>query len=135
VSQEVTIQVKGLREYGKALKNIDKKLGPELRKGLNEVAGIVADTARPLVPVQTGKAAASIKPGSTQRGAALKVGGNAAPYFLWLDFGGRVGRNKSVHRAFLKAGRYIYPSLKAKRQEAIEKLEEVLDRLAKQEGF
>lgn len=132
---DATIHVKGLKEYQKALRNIDKSLGPELRKGLNEVAEIVAKTARPLVPVRSGRAVASIKAGSTQRGANLKVGGNAAPHFLWLDFGGRVGRNKSVKRPFIPGGRYVYPSLKAKRDEAIAKLEEVLDRLAKQEGF
>lgn len=132
---EVTIHVQGLKEYQKALKNIDNSLGPELRKGLNEVAEIVVRGVVPLVPRRTGAAASSVKAGSTQRGANIKVGGNKAPYYLWLDFGGRVGRNKSIRRPFLKEGRYVYPTLRNKRDEAIEKLEEVLDRLARQEGF
>jgi hypothetical protein len=135
MANDVTIRVEGLREYSKALRDIDKSLGPELRKGLNEVANIVVDAARPLVPRRTGAAAESIKAGSTARGAAIKVGGNKAPYYQWLDFGGAVGRNKSVKRPFFQGGRYIYPTLARKRSEAVEKLEEVLGRLARENGF
>jgi hypothetical protein len=131
----VRIHVEGLKEYGKALRDIDKGLGPELRKGLNEVARIVVDAAVPLIPRRTGAAAESVKPGSTQRGAAVKIGGDRAPYYQWLDFGGAVGRNKSVRRPYLKSGRYVYPALARKRPEAVEKLEEVLGRLAKEQGF
>ena len=130
MANDVTIQVKGLKEYQKALKNIDESAGPELRKGLNEVAEVVASTARSLVPVRSGRAAGSIQPGSTQRGARIKVGGDKAPYYLWLDFGGHVGRLNSVSRPFFTIGRYIYPTLKSKREMVIQKLDEVLDRLA-----
>jgi hypothetical protein len=135
VPDERTVQVKGLKEFQGAIRDIDRALGGELRKGLNEAAEIVAGAARPLVPVRSGAAAASIKVGSTQRAAQIKVGGQAAPYFPWLDFGGRVGAKKTTRRPFIRAGRYIYPVLAAKRADVEAKVDEVIKRLATQAGF
>ncbi|HVW34043.1 MAG TPA: HK97 gp10 family phage protein [Acidimicrobiia bacterium] len=137
------IQVKGITDLRKALRDISKDLAKELRVGLNEAARIVADEAATKVPRRSGAAAASIKVGSTQTAANVKVGGTAAPYFPWLDFGGSTGRGHqagepgsgAVKRPFLKEGRYIYPTLAEKRDEVTKKVDEVLERLAKQAGF
>jgi bacteriophage HK97-gp10 putative tail-component len=135
VANDARIQVTGLRDLQKGLRQIDRDLPKELRKGLNEVAEVVITAARPLVPRRTGRAQESMKVRSTQRAAQIAVGGTVAPYFPWLDFGGRVGRAKAVRRPFLKEGRYIYPTLKAKRPELNEKIDEMLRRLAEQAGF
>lgn len=135
MADEVQIHVKGLKEFQGAVRQVDKALGPELRKGLNEAAEIVASAARTLVPQRSGDAAGSIKVGSTQRAAQIKVGGTAAPYFPWLDFGGRVGPRRTTLRPFIQRGRYIYPTLAEKRPEVEAKVDEVLERLAKQAGF
>jgi hypothetical protein len=46
------------------------------------------------------------------------VGGGArVPWYPWIDFGGSVGRKRSVHRAFLPDGRFIYPGFAARRDE------------------
>ena len=66
-----------------------------------------------MVPSRTGTAAGSIKPQSTQRMGQVKAGGGRAKYYPWLDFGGSVGRHKSVHRPFLKTGRYLFAAYKA----------------------
>lgn len=124
-----TIHVRGLKEVQKALRDIDKNLGPELRKGLNEVADVVLSAARPLVPSRSGKARASLKAGSTERAVQITAGGSKAPYWSWLDFGGRVGRAKSVRRRFIQEGRYIYPTLRKKRDDIEDKFYEVIDRL------
>jgi HK97 gp10 family phage protein len=130
-----TIHVKGLKELQRALKKVDKNLPRELRKALNAAADIVVDAAKPKVARRTGAAADSIKAGSTQRAGQIKVGGTKAPYYPWLDFGGSVGRGKSVSRPYLKEGRYIYPTLREKRDEVDAKVDEGLKRLAKQAGF
>lgn len=126
------IQVRGLRELRAALRDVDKTLGPELRKGLNEVAEVVLDTARPLVPTRSGKARASLKAGSTEKAVQIKAGGTKAPYWGWLDFGGKVGRSKSVRRPFITEGRFIYPSLRKRRDDIEEKFYEVIDRVTKE---
>lgn len=135
MADEIQIHVKGLKEFQGAVRQVDKALGVELRKGLNEAAEIIVTAARPLVPHRSGDAAGSIKVGSTQRAAQIKVGGEAAPYFPWLDFGGRVGPRKTTLRPFIQRGRYIYPTLAAKRPEVEGKVDEVIKRLAVQAGF
>lgn len=126
-----TIQVRGLRELRSTLRGIEKTLGPELRKGLNEVAEIVLDTARPLVPTRSGDARASLKAGSTEKAVQIKAGGTKAPYWGWLDFGGKVGRAKSIRRPFRTEGRYIYPTLTKRRDDIEDKFYDVIDRLTK----
>lgn len=126
------IQVSGLKELRRGLREVDKTLGPELRKGLNEIADMVGDAARPLVPSRTGKARSSIKAGSTERAVQLKVGGAKAPYYGWLDFGGKVGRSKSVRRPFIPGGRYIYPTLRRKREHIEDALLDVLERVGRE---
>lgn len=132
---DATIKVTGIVDLQRALRELDKDLPKELAAGLGEAAEIVLDAARPLVPRRTGKAAGSMKVKKQQRGAALAVGGTAAPYFPWLDFGGKVGRNRSVTRPFISGGRYIYPTLKAKDEQVKAKVDEVLERMAKAAGF
>jgi hypothetical protein len=129
------VHVRGLKEYKAALRDIDKNLGGELRKGLNEVAQLIIDVARPKVPYLTGAAQASMKAGSTQNAAQIKVGGTAAPHYMWLEFGGRVGRNKSVVRPFIKEGRYVYPTAAQKHDALVDKLEDVIGSLTRRAGF
>lgn len=138
-----TIHVRGLREVRKALRDVDKTLGPELRKGLNEVAELVLDTARPLVPRRSGDARASLKAGSTETAVQIKAGGTKAPYWGWLDFGGTVGKGRvsshvahkkaavagQVKRRFITEGRFIYPTLRKRRDDIEDKFYEVIDRV------
>lgn len=129
------IEVTGIPDLQKALRQIDRDLPKELAAGLAEAAQIVLAEARPGVPVRSGRAAASMKVRKGQRAASLAVGGTKAPYYPWLDWGGKVGRNDSIRRPFIPQGRYIYPALKRKDQEVRAKVDEVLERLALRAGF
>lgn len=147
MASDRVIQVKGIKDLQSALRQISKDAATELRLGLNEAAQIVVDAAKPLVPVKSGKAAGSIKVGSTQRAAQIKVGGSAAPYFPWLDFGGSTGKGHvekvagsgAIKRPWRGApngeGRYIYPTLRAKKTEIVKKVDALLARLAVSAGF
>ena len=135
MANDATIQVTGLKDLRKALRDVAKDAPKELSAGLAEASEIVASAARPKVPARTGRAAASIKVRKQSTGAALAVGGARAGYFPWLDFGGRTGKHKSVRRPFLREGRYIYPTLRDKRPDVNAKVDEVLARLAVRAGF
>jgi len=102
------IRIKGLREFQRNLRNMDRDLPKLLRLALNDAADVVVDAAVPRVPRRTGRAAASLKAKSTQRTSRVAGGSGRAPYYPWLDFGGRVGRKHSVVRPFFKRGRYLY---------------------------
>lgn len=130
------IQMSGLREFQRALKQMDTDLPKQLRIALNEASGLVIDYASSHMPKVSGKAAASLKARSTQRAARVGLGGKRAPYAPWLDFGGE-GRIKGrpSKRPFLKDGRYVYQGLKVKRDEITDVLSKALTDLAKGAGL
>lgn len=130
-----TIRVAGLKDLQKALRDIDRDLPKELAAGLAEASEIVVRAASAKVPFVSGAARASMKPRKQQRGAAIAVGGTKAPYYPWLEWGGAVGRNRSVKRPFIRKGRYLYPTLAEKSPEVKAKVDEVLERLAIRAGF
>jgi len=132
---DATLKIDGIRDLQKALRQIDRDLPKQLAAGLAEAADIVAGAARVKVPVRSGRAAASIKTRKSQRAAVLAVGGTKAPYFGWLDFGGRIGRAQATRRPFLPSGRYIYPTLTEKADKVRAKVDEVMARLAAEAGF
>lgn len=129
------IKVTGLRDFQKALRDMDSDLPKQLRVALNSVAETVAGGARRRIPSRTGAARNSLKVASSQREARIKGGSAKAPYYPWVDFGGRVGRHKSVSRPFVKSGRYMYPSYSANRASVLSALEQVLVDLAESNGL
>lgn len=132
-----SVKIDGLTEFRKALKELDRDLPKALRLAFNDAANVVVDDARPRVPKgRSGKAKGSVKARSTQRYARVSGGGNRAPYYPWLDFGGRVGKGRSVSRPFLADGRYIYRSFYKARAagDFQDVLEESLIDVARQAG-
>lgn len=130
-----TIRAVGLADTVRALKQVDKELPKELRLGLNRVVDVLVGLIRPKVPTLTGAARASIKSRSTQTVARIAVGGDKASYYPWLDFGGAVGRNKSVRRSFVQEGRYVYPTLRENRNEIMQQLEDVTTEVTARAGL
>ena len=100
------IKIEGLREFQRGIKAMDKELPKALRMAFNAAADIIVADARSQVPSDTGRARGTVKARSTQTSARVAGGGNRAPYYPWLDFGGRIPRGPS--RPFLPKGRYIY---------------------------
>lgn len=129
------IRIEGLAQFRAGLKRMDKDLPKGIRIALNGVVDIVVDDARPRIPRRTGRAAASLKSQSTQSKARIKAGGSRAPYFPWLDFGGRTGRNRSQVRPFFKKGRYVWLSFADKRTEVTAALEGAMVDVAKGAGL
>jgi hypothetical protein len=130
------IRVDGLAEFSRSLKKLDKDLPKTLRVALNDAAQIVVDDTVPEVPKRQGRASASVKARSTRTAARVSAGGSKAPHYPWLDFGGSVGRNRSVKRQFRKRGRYLYMAYFKNRDsgEFTEALENALLDVARQAG-
>jgi hypothetical protein len=129
------IQVRGLAEFNRSLRKINAELPKELRVALNKAAGIVAEKARVGVPRKSGRAAKSIRASSTRTAARVTGGSTRVSYYPWLDFGGKVGKKRSVHRAFLPGGRFIYPGYAAKRDEVQDEIAAALIKVAESAGF
>jgi hypothetical protein len=129
------IKVDGLQQFSRALRRVDADAPKELRVIGNDAANIVAGHARPRVARKSGRAQRSIKASSTRTLSRVKGGGPRQPYYPWLEFGGRVGRKRSVKRRFIKSGRYIYPAYASKRAYVQARLTVGLTRLAERQGW
>lgn len=128
------IRIDGLAEFNRNLRKLDSDLPKALRVAMNDAVDIVVDYARPRVPRRTGRAQATIKAKSTRTEARVSAGSKRVPYFPWLDFGGKTGRNRSVDRPFFKEGRYLYKGLVVKRDEFTARLEQALVGVAESAG-
>lgn len=115
MADRVTVGVQGLNEFNRALRKMDKDLPKGLRIAMNECADFLIRKVQPQIPKRSGAAARSLKARSTRTAVRIAVGGRSAPYYPWLDFGGRVGKNRSVVRRFYAEGRYLYPTLRKNR--------------------
>lgn len=135
MTDELQIRVAGLAQFNRALKKISSESPKQLRLGMNDAAELLIRETLPLIPKRSGKAARSLKAKSTRTSARVGAGGRSAPYYAWLDFGGRVGRNRAVKRTFYKEGRYIYPTLRRIKPEILRKLEENLTHVAVSSGM
>lgn len=141
------VQVRGLREVTSALRAVDKELPRQLRQEFLQVARLVASDAASTVPRRTGAAAGSIKPRASQSGAGVAFGGNAAPYYPWLDFGGTTGKGHrpgvpgsgSIEREWKGnprgEGRYVYPAIRRNEDDIIEAAGDAPTVLARKHGL
>jgi hypothetical protein len=132
------IQVTGLKEFQKQLRDMDAGLPKLIRVALNQAAEELLAYERPRFPSHSGRAKGSLKASSSQRAARIALGGSRAPYAPWLIYGGE-GRVKGrpVARPFVRAGRDFgpYAALDARRTQITEIMQTALADLAKTSGF
>lgn len=131
---DLRIEVDGLKKLRAALRDVDQSFSKELGQAGKKAADIVAQAARQKVPVRTGRARDSIR-STAGRGGSVAGGGARAPYYPWLDWGGRVGRNDSVSRPRLKSGRYLYPALAERRDDVVGEFADLVNELTARAGL
>ncbi len=85
---DLKIEVKGVSELVRAFKKVDSDIPAGFRKEMLVIATNIVGQVQQQVPWKTGKAARSVRPRASQRGAGIAFGGSSAPYYPWLDFGG-----------------------------------------------
>lgn len=131
------IRIEGLAKFQRDLKKLDADLPKALRIAFNDAADSIVTDTRAHFPSRSGRARGTVKAKSTRTKARVSEGGNRAPYVPWLDFGGSVGRRRSVHRAFLDEGRYLYAGYYRKRDsgEFADSLTQALLKVAAQAGI
>lgn len=129
------IEIQGLRDFMRSLRDMDAALPKALRLAGNAAAAIVVDDAAGRVPRRSGRAAASIKAKSTRVAVRITSGGKRAPYFPWLDYGGKVGPAKSVSRPWRPDGRYVYPAFTDNRKRVDEAYRGALQEIARESGL
>lgn len=139
------VTVEGLAELRKALKKLgDAESSTEVRKALKAAADIVAREAKTRVPSGgSGRAAGSIRPGTSGVKAFVAGGKKDVPYYGWLDFGSRNPRRGNPRSVGPWAGsgkgpaqgRFLYPALEDKRADVVQYLQDALDSIVQEEGL
>jgi HK97 gp10 family phage protein len=79
--------IQGLAEVNKALRSMSKETRDSMKATHKKAAEIVIQGAKRYVPVVSGKLAASIRDGSTQRMGRVRVGSASVPYAGPIHFG------------------------------------------------
>ncbi len=125
------IEAVGLREMRRALKAVDAQLPRELRLVLNQGSKAIAAEAVPRMPKKTESLRKSVRPRSTQTEGRVMAGNAKVPYAGFIEFGGKVGKNKSVRRKFVKEGRYLYPAFERRGPQIKRLIERAFDDLAR----
>ena len=129
------IRIDGLAQFARHLKKLDADLPKVLRVSLNDALSIVVDYARPRIPARSGAARKSLRTKSTRTMARVSAGGKRAPYYPWLDFGGKGPNNRPAPRPFYSDGRYLWKALIVKRDEFNAAMTYALVDVARQAGI
>lgn len=132
---DVKVEVRGIKELSGAFKRMDAELPRILKAKFLGVAENVAGGIRERVPRVSGRAASSVKARGSARGASIAFGGSKAEYFPWLNFGGRVGRNRSIVRDRVTPDRYVYTEIIAKKEETEAAVDDAIKVVARSAGF
>lgn len=143
------IQVRGLKELNKALKDLPDDLHKELPRINREAAGIAADQGRSNALALGGvaaKTAPSIKLVGGARSAGVGFGGVAYPWAGGAEFGAGQNiirtRKSGTYLGYNQfepwkgngptAGYFIYPAIREKNDEIVRTYEEGLEGILKQ---
>lgn len=81
------IQIQGLKETQKALRDLSDDLKTEMKSTHKQAAEIVVGAARQVAPFRTGRLAASIRAAAVMTGGRVRVGSAAVPYAGPIHFG------------------------------------------------
>ncbi len=129
------IKISGLSEFVANLGKVDAAMQGMVKGVLDQVANEIIGIAKPKIPRRSGKARASLRPRSTPTDVRIQEGSKEAPYVPWLDFGGRVGRKRSVRRPFLKDGRYVYKAYLDNKDQLAVTMQAALTKLVESSGI
>lgn len=121
------IQVTGLRELQRALKQLDVELPKEFRGRLKAVAERVAQIVRSRLPHVTGTMIRNTKARATTKGAGISW---RNIYSGPVEFGGW-----PRGRPYVAKGRYIYPTVDAERSMIEAEVEQIVDHYLQRAGL
>jgi hypothetical protein len=117
VSARVTVDIQGLDQFIQALDKFGADLPRMSHVAATRYADLLLLKTLPSIPKVTGRARSSLEVLTSGEDVTLAAGGTKAPYYAWLAFGGRAGRNHSVFREVTNEDRYVYPAMRKYRSE------------------
>lgn len=105
----VKVQVRGLDGFQHELLVSETRLVDGIRSLMSELAEETAEDAR--ARARSGKLTGASMASIRAHGTTVRAGDDV-PWYGFADFGGRVGRKRSVVRRYIKGGRWLYPAVR-----------------------
>jgi hypothetical protein len=105
----IKVRVRGLDGFRHDTEVASERLVEGVRDLMSDLAGDTAKDARRRADKGklTGRSSDSIR----AHGPVVTAGGDV-PWYGFADFGGKVGRNRSIHRTYIKGGRWLFPAVR-----------------------
>jgi hypothetical protein len=132
------IEIKGLKRAMRLMKDLDGDFKTQFKNIHKGAADIVADEARRLAPVKTGRLRKSIRTSGTTKGGVIRIGKKKIPYAGRVTFGdptslfGRIAGGGGIK---IKGNPFFYEAADRQFTEVVEyydeELEQILDRALK----
>lgn len=136
------VDVEGLRELNRALKELGPQFPKEMRAVNKKAAEEVSGEARAAALAQGGvaaKSASSIKVSAGAMSAGLAVGGSTAPWAVGAEFGGGGRPTTQQFKPWRgngsNAGYFVYPTIRENADEIESTYREGLDELLERVGL
>lgn len=146
-SERMAVDVRGIPELARALKDLDKDLYRDFRKGMKAIAVHVIGKAQ-----GKGAPAGILKPRATMKGAGIAFprggpgsGSEPGAFYPWLDFGGgkvhargvtsNDGTAASFRREVVEGGRFLYPAIGESKEFIATTAYSLIDNAARANGF
>lgn len=135
---ERKIEVHGLRELRRALREAEDRSPKELQQANKDAAEIVASTARHRFrrgPHQGGgivlPAGESVKAQATSGRGLVAFGGMRSPHAPVVNFGGSIGRRGTMSRTQIKGHEVVFDSIRSERHRVLESYEDAVKRITR----
>lgn len=125
MSDAPEVGVVGLRQFMKQLEQLGVDVA-DMKSAMNRIGNIVAQEARQLAPVRSGRLAASIRPSLAKNSATIRAGSVGVPYAAPIHFG--------WPRRNIQKNPFLYNASDAKRDEVVAAISEELNKLVEQLG-
>lgn len=129
------IDVRGLAEFQRALRDVDRDLPKQLRVVNLKAAELVASDARGRAEAAggaLGKAAPSIKAVAQQRSAGVRIGGSRYPFAMGGEFGSVTFRQfKPWRGSGGDAGYALFPAKRENTDKVVEMYGDLINDLTK----
>lgn len=141
-SGSVGVQVEGLRELNRALREIGPDAQKRMRSANLEVATDVADTAVGIaysLGSVAAKSAPSVKARARNVAAGVSIGGAAYPFALGAEFGGQRRPTTQQFQPWKgsgsDAGYFVYEAIRRDADEIVRHYDEAIGKVLRENGL
>ena len=125
------LELVGYRQLKKELRQLGDEAVASLKQTNKEAADLVADTARPDIPVRSGRLKGTLRTTGTMRGGVVRMGRKAVPYAGPVHFGwpNRPNQAKGWRGGPIAPNPFLYEAMDERVQDVMDLYSKYLETL------